>query len=63
MSVTIREYQNEDLPAMVEIWNEVVNEGIAFPQTDPLDACSAAAFFANQSFTAVALWDDVIVGL
>ena len=63
MSVTIREYQNEDLPAMVEIWNEVVNEGIAFPQTDPLVASSADAFFASQSFTAVAVWDDVIVGL
>ena len=28
----------EDLPAMIRIWNEVVEEGIAFPQEDLLDA-------------------------
>lgn len=54
MSVIIREYRKVDLPVMVEIWNEVVNDGIAFPQTDPLDVDNAADFFASQSFTAVA---------
>lgn len=28
----IREYTEKDIPAMVRIWNEVVEDGIAFPQ-------------------------------
>lgn len=28
----IRKYSPEDLPEMMEIWNEVVEEGNAFPQ-------------------------------
>ena len=31
----IREYTDKDIPGMIEIWNEVVEEGIAFPQEDP----------------------------
>lgn len=29
--ITVRAYREEDLPAMAVIWNEVVEEGIAFP--------------------------------
>lgn len=32
ISVKIREYTEKDIPAMVRIWNEVVEDGIAFPQ-------------------------------
>lgn len=28
----IRKYNESDVPAMVRIWNEVVEEGVAFPQ-------------------------------
>ena len=30
--IDVREYREEDLPEMLEIWNEVVKEGNAFPQ-------------------------------
>ena len=33
----IRKYSENDVPAMVHIWNEVVEEGIAFPQLELLD--------------------------
>ena len=36
-----RPYREEDLPAMAEIWNEVVEDGVAFPQTEPLAADEA----------------------
>ena len=49
--------------AMIRIWNEVVEEGIAFPQEDYLDIESGAAFFASQSYTGVAEVDASIVGL
>ena len=50
----IREYRKEDLPSMVEIWNEVVEEGIAFPQLDLLDAVIGEEFFASQTYNGVA---------
>ena len=50
---TVRRYSGEDLPAMIAIWNEVVAEGMAFPQEDLLDAETGAAFFAAQTYCGV----------
>ena len=50
----VRPYTPADLPAMIRIWNEVVEEGIAFPQEEALDEESGAAFFSAQSLSAVA---------
>ena len=52
--MTVREYRPHDLRAMMEIWNEVVEEGVAFPQEEYLDGESGAAFFAAQDFCGVA---------
>lgn len=59
----IRKYAKEDLEDMLRIWNEVVEEGIAFPQEECLDMNSGADFFASQSYTGVAEIDGRIVGL
>jgi len=61
----IRPYTPEDLPALIEIWNEVVEDGEAFPQVTPLDAVSGAAFFAAQTRTAAAVddADGTLLGL
>ena len=48
---------------MIRIWNEVVEEGIAFPQEEVLDMASGASFFASQSYTGVAEEDGTIYGL
>lgn len=62
--MTIRPYNAADLSAMIAIWNEVVEEGVAFPQTQPLDETSGAAFFSEQSYCGVAQNDDgEVVGL
>lgn len=58
MSTIIRQYKNSDLKAMLRIWNEIVEEGIAFPQMDLLDDASGACFFAEQSYTAVAVSEE-----
>ena len=50
----IRTYTTGDLAPMIAIWNEVVEEGIAFPQEECLDEVSGAAFFASQTRAAVA---------
>ena len=53
----VRPYEPADLPAMIAIWNEVVEEGVAFPQEDMLTPETGAAFFAAQSLSAVAVDD------
>ena len=59
----VRPYVPEDLPRMIAIWNEVVQEGIAFPPEEPLSEESGAAFFAGQSLSAVAEEDGEVFGL
>lgn len=59
----IRAYTRADLAQMIPIWNEIVEEGITFPQEDCLDRESGSAFFASQSYTGVADTDGKIVGL
>lgn len=54
MEIIIRKYEDADLPAMIRIWNEVVEEGIAFPQEDNLDQESGREFFLGQSYCGVA---------
>ena len=53
-NVTVRKHEDKDLPAMISVWNEVVREGVAFPQEECLTAESGKAFFAAQSFCGVA---------
>ena len=59
----IRKFEDKDLPAMISIWNEIVEEGIAFPQEEPLTSENGKAFFESQSYTGVADDDGKIVGL
>lgn len=53
--IEIRTWQEQDLPAMIHIWNEVVEEGIAFPQEEPLTLQAGKLFFASQTLSAVAI--------
>ena len=54
MNIVIRKYKEEDIPQMVKIWNEVVEDANAFPQEEPLTESSAKAFFGGQTYSAVA---------
>ena len=62
--IKVRPYENADLSAMIAIWNEVVRDGIAFPQEEELTAETGAVFFASQTCSAVAVDSDgTVVGL
>lgn len=54
MQIAIREYTIKDIQEMIDIWNEVVEEGIAFPQEEFLDGDSGTAFFGEQTYCGVA---------
>lgn len=55
MSIIVRAYTTTDVEAAINIWNEVVREGIAFPQEDELDAETGNEIFKAQSFTGLAI--------
>lgn len=55
MEILIRAFEKADIPQMNEIWNRVVEDGVAFPQMELLDEESGEAFYASQSFTGVAV--------
>ncbi|MBP3730752.1 MAG: GNAT family N-acetyltransferase [Mailhella sp.] len=59
----IRKYVQDDLASMIAIWNEIVNEGIAFPQELCLNLETGAEFFASQSYSGIAENNGKIVGL
>lgn len=65
MNIIIREYTQEDIEAMTEIWNEVVDDGVAFPQEEDLTPETGREFFATQTYSAVAEDTDTgnILGL
>ena len=54
MNIIVREYRGGDVADMVEIWNEVVEDGVAFPQEEYLTDETGREFFAAQTYTAVA---------
>lgn len=53
--ITIREYRTQDMVEAMDIWNEVVRDGIAFPQLDELTEQTADEFFKGQSYTGIAV--------
>lgn len=65
MNIIVREYKSEDIEQMNRIWNEVVKDGIAFPQTELLDDKSGREFFEMQTHCGVAedLDNNKILGL
>lgn len=54
MNIRIKKYEKTDIKEAAEIWNEVVEEGVAFPQTEQLTQESGHAFFERQSYTGIA---------
>ena len=54
MRIVVRPWRAADLPAMIAIWNEVVEDAVAFPQEECLDRQTAEAFFASQTHCGVA---------
>lgn len=64
MSIIIREFKKTDIIEMNKIWNDIVEDGIAFPQTETLDEKTGYEFYSAQSFTGVAVDSELgIVGL
>ncbi len=63
--IEIKQYCGQYLPDALEIWNEVVRGGVAFPQMETLAEVDGDRFFSEQSFTGIAVDSDTgtVVGL
>lgn len=65
MKITIRKCREADVQYMIKIWNEVVEDGIAFPQEELLTLQTGKEFFLSQTYCAVAEneEDNTLLGL
>lgn len=63
MGVSVRPYREEDLPAIASAWNRVVEDGMAFPQTEPVPPGEEAAYFGSFTACSVAEIDGRVVGM
>ena len=61
----IEAYSEKYINEAIEIWNDIVADGIAFPQKELLTPQTGDAFFKSQSFTGIAIDADSgeVVGL
>ena len=61
----IKKLEKLDIKQVIDIWNDVVIDGVAFPQTELLNEDTGLEFFNSQSFTGVAYNsnNNEIVGL
>lgn len=61
--MVIRKFKPQDTDMATEIWNSVVDDGIAFPQMNNIKGKEALQFFDSQSYTGIAEDNGEIVGL
>ena len=59
----IQELKKDNLKGAIEIWNQVVEDGVAFPQLELLNEETGETFFGEQSFTGVAVEGETVLGL
>lgn len=55
MGIIARKFTPDDIESAIDIWNEIVEDGIAFPQMEQLDKQGGLDFFLSQSHTGAAI--------
>lgn len=63
MAIVIEPYEVRNIAAAIEIWNEIVRAGVAFPQEEELTEVSGDEFFKAQSFTGLAVEGGEVLAL
>ena len=58
MGIIARKFNPDDIESAIDIWNEIVEDGIAFPQMEQLDKQAGLDFFLSQSHTGVAIEEE-----
>lgn len=55
MKITIHKFEANDIEDATRIWNQIVEEGNAFPQKETLEELEGIEFFQSQSYTGIAV--------
>ncbi|MBR1907734.1 GNAT family N-acetyltransferase [bacterium] len=55
MNYEVRKFENNDINEVNQIWNEVVEDGMAFPQIELLNTKTGLQFFNEQTYTGVCI--------
>lgn len=65
MNIKIVSYELKYIEPAIAIWNNIVKEGMAFPQLETLDESSGDLFFKEQTFTGITIDSDTeeVIGL
>lgn len=64
MTIEIRKITSDILNECIDIWNSVVDDGVAFPQMEELDEKTGNVFFEAQSYAGAAVnANNEVVGL
>ncbi len=64
MQIIIKDYTTKYSKGALSVWNEIVEDGAAFPQDKAMDLEESIVFFNSQSKTKVAVDEnDNIIGL
>ena len=59
----ITEYNIKYLDQVLELWNDIIDEGIYFPQIEKLTKENADSYFKSQDYTGIALYNDEVYGV
>ena len=54
MNLILRSYQTADLDSMRKLWNQIVEDGQAFPQEEGLTEEGSRDFFSSQTYCGLA---------
>lgn len=62
MTITFRTFQEEDLPKLTQIWNEILLDGVAFPGEILYSEKEFEQLLLEQSAVTCLLFDGVLAG-
>lgn len=62
MTITFRNYQDEDIPQMCEIWNDILIDGMAFPGETLFDKVTFSNYLTEQSKATCMFFDNQLAG-
>lgn len=62
MELTFRAYTGEDLPELMEIWSDILEDGVAFPGTELYELPEFAAMLEEQSAVTCMFQDGSLAG-
>lgn len=63
MALTVRALEQNDFTAAINIWNNIVERGDAFPQSVKLTPETGQRFFNDQTHVGIAEYDGQVAGL